>query len=57
MDKIIRAMKLADEINAIWKGQGSMISGDAHTEMWQKLQDIKILLGVDSAAALEFVWI
>jgi len=54
---IVRAMRLAEEINAIWNGQGSAISGDAHTEMHSKLQDIKILLGVDSAAALEFVWI
>ena len=54
---IIRAMKLAEEINAIWKGQGSAISGDAHTEMYSRLQDIKTLLNLDSAAALEFVWI
>lgn len=54
---IVRAMKLADEINTIWSRQCSAISGDAHAEMHAKLQEIKSLLNLDSAAALEFVWI
>jgi len=56
-ENILRAMKLADEINAIWAGTGNFVSGDAHTEMWIRLQEIKSLLNLDSDAALGFIWI